>query len=172
MTPSPLPPNEQQRLEDLYSYDILDTESEQDFDELVELANLVCGTQMSLVALMDEHRQWNKASMGYPVSETPRELTICTHAMLANDLFIVENALEDERFRNLPGVQNDPMVRFYAGAPIISEKGFALGTVCVFSSTPGQLTEVQKSTLQRLARQAALLLEFRKKNSLLKTIAR
>ncbi|RYY93252.1 MAG: hybrid sensor histidine kinase/response regulator, partial [Chitinophagaceae bacterium] len=97
---------------------------------------------------------------------------ICSHAILGKDLFVVENTLNDDRFRNLPGVQNDPKVRFYAGAPIISQNGFALGTVCVFSDQPGQLTEVQKSTLQRLARQASLLLELRKKNELLKNIAR
>ncbi|TCZ65758.1 GAF domain-containing hybrid sensor histidine kinase/response regulator [Flaviaesturariibacter aridisoli] len=167
-----IPANEQERLEDLYSYDILDTGPERDFDELAELANLVCGTQMSLVSLIDEHRQWNKASVGYPVPETPRELTICQHVILGSELFVVENALEDQRFRDLPGVQHDPRVRFYAGAPIISAKGFSLGTVCVFSDVPGQLTEVQRSTLLRLARQASLLLELRKKNEQLKRIAR
>ncbi|RYY40439.1 MAG: GAF domain-containing sensor histidine kinase [Chitinophagaceae bacterium] len=172
MIPAALPSNELQRLEDLYSYDILDTAAERDFDELVALANLVCGTQMSLVALMDEHRQWNKASEGYPVPETPRELTICSHAILGEDLFVVENALEDERFCDLPGVRNHPGVRFYAGAPIMSMNGYALGTVCVFSDKPGQLTEVQKSTLRRLARQASLLLELRKKNNQLQQIAR
>ncbi|GAA4332696.1 GAF domain-containing hybrid sensor histidine kinase/response regulator [Flaviaesturariibacter amylovorans] len=172
MNPAALPANEQQRLEDLYSYDILDTEPERDFDELAELASLVCGTQMSLVALMDKDRQWNKASVGYPVPETPREVTICTHAIGGKDLFVVENTLEDERFRDLPGVQHYPRVRFYAGAPIISPRGYALGTVCVFSDRPGQLTEVQKSTLQRLARQASLLLEFRKKNEQLKRLLR
>ncbi|GAB4092150.1 GAF domain-containing hybrid sensor histidine kinase/response regulator [Flaviaesturariibacter terrae] len=172
MPSAALPSNEQQRLEDLYSYGILDTGPERDFDELAELANLICGTQMSLVSLIDEHRQWNKASVGYPVAETPREITICQHVILGTELFVVENTLEDKRFCDLPGVQHDPKVRFYAGAPIISPGGFSLGTVCVFSDRPGQLNDLQKTTLQGLARQASLLLEFRKKNEQLKQIAR
>jgi len=170
MTPSP--DQEQQRLEDLYSYNILDTGAERDFDELVQLANMICGTDMSLVSLVDKGRQWFKARTGISLSETPRNESICAHAISEDGLFIVENTLQDQRFSSLPSVVNDPNVRFYAGAPIVSSNGFKLGTVCVLDDKPRQLNEMQKQALEKLARQASLLMEFRKKNEQLKRIAR
>jgi signal transduction histidine kinase len=167
-----IPLNEEQRLEDLYSYNILDTTAERDFDELVELANLICGTPMSLVSLIDRHRQWNKASQGFAGGDSPRDMSICSHVILGDDLFIVENTLEDERFHDLPAVINDPNIRFYAGAPIVSQNGFRLGAVCVLSDQPRRLDDVQRAALSRLARQASLLLQLRKKNEQLMRIAR
>ncbi|TCJ12062.1 hybrid sensor histidine kinase/response regulator [Flaviaesturariibacter flavus] len=172
MIPAALPENEQQRLEDLYSFNILDTTAERDFDELVELASMICGTPMSTVTLVDRGRQWFKARVGLTAPETPRDEAICAHAILQDGIFVVENTLEDERFFDLPSVLTDPHIRFYAGAPIVSQNGYKLGTVCVIDDRPRQLSEVQQEALLKLARQASLLLEFRKKNAQLKRIAR
>ncbi|RYY97075.1 MAG: hybrid sensor histidine kinase/response regulator [Chitinophagaceae bacterium] len=172
MIPAALPANEQQRLEDLYSYNILDTAAERDFDELVELAAMICGTDMSLVTLVDRGRQWFKARIGVAASETPRSDAFCAHAILQGHVLVIENALEDERFHDNPLVTGAPHIRFYAGAPIVSFNGFTLGTVCVLDERPRQLDAMQLDALRKLARQASLLLEFRKKNGQLKRILR
>lgn len=171
MIAMPYPPHESQRLEDLYSYGILDTPSEGDFDQLSELASLICGCDMSLVSLVDRERVWFKAKKGIDFPESPRELSMCSHAIMTDEVLVINNPLSDERFFDLPGVTTEPNVRFYAGAPIRSSKGFNLGTVCVFDSTPKKITENQIKALHKLARQASVLLEFRKKNDELKRIA-
>lgn len=171
MIAHPLPINEDLRLDDLYSYSVLDSQAEQDYDQLVELASLICQCDMSLVSLVDKDRQWFKAKKGIDLPQTPREEAICAHAILQDDVFIVENTLADERFWNLPTVLGDPNIRFYAGAPITSSRGFKLGTVCVLDSNPKVLSELQIQALHKLARQASILFEFRKKNDELKTIA-
>ncbi|RYZ21592.1 MAG: hybrid sensor histidine kinase/response regulator [Chitinophagaceae bacterium] len=172
MISAPLPANELQRLEDLYSFSILDTAAERDFDELVELASMICGTPMSTVTLVDKGRQWFKARMGIDAPETPRSDAFCAHAILQNNLLLVEDALEDERFHDNPLVTGAPHIRFYAGAPIVSQNGFTIGTVCVLDENPRRLDAGQQEALGKLARQASLLLELRKKNMQLKRIAR
>ena len=171
MTAVPIPENEKERLNDLYAFGILDTESESDFDQLVELASLICQCKMSLISLIDGERQWFKAKKNIPDRQTPRSESICAHAILHDDIFIVENTLNDERFQNYPVVKNELNVRFYAGARIVSSNGYALGTVCVLHEEPRQLNEMQKYALQTLARQAAVLFELRKKNHALKQLA-
>ncbi|MDB5197201.1 MAG: hybrid sensor histidine kinase/response regulator [Flaviaesturariibacter sp.] len=171
MTSMPIPVNENLRLEDLYSYGVLDTPAESDFDQLTELATLICGCDMSLVSLVDRQRVWFKAKKGIDFPESPRELSMCSHVIMQDEVLVIENPLTDERFFDLPGVISDPNVRFYAGAPIRSSKGFHLGTVCVFDSNPKNITDTQVKALHRLARQASILLEFRKKNEELKCIA-
>ena len=166
-----MPQNEAQRLEDLYSYGILDTPAESDFDQLTELATLICGCDMSLVTIVDRERVWFKAKKGVDFPESPRELSMCSHVILQEEVMVIDDPLTDERFFDLPGVVTDPNVRFYAGAPIRSANGFHLGTVCVFDSTPKHITDNQINALSRLARQASVLLEFRKRNEELKLFA-
>jgi signal transduction histidine kinase len=164
MIAAPFPANELLRLEDLHSYKILDTQAERDYDMLVELASLICDCEMSRITLVDKDRQWFKSAKGKTIPETPRSEAICGYAILQDKVFIVENTLADERFFDLPSVTGDPRIRFYAGAPITSSKGFRLGTVCVLDTSPKALNEVQIEALEKLARQASLLFEFRKKN--------
>jgi signal transduction histidine kinase len=171
MTAVPIPVNEKERLNDLHAFGILDTESESDFDQLVELASLICQCKMSLISLIDGERQWFKAKKNITDKQTPRSESFCAHAIMHDEIFIVENTLDDERFQNFPVVTNELKVRFYAGARIVSSNGYALGTVCVLHEEPRQLNEMQKYALQTLARQAAVLFELRKKNQALKQLA-
>src|SRR5215213_7653718 len=126
---APLPDNETDRLAALYALDILDSAPEQDFDDIVALASKVCDTPMSLVSLVDTDRQWFKARIGTELTETPRDLSFCAHAILGKDVLVVPDATKDARFVDNPMVDVDG-VRFYAGAPLITTDGFALGTLC------------------------------------------
>ena len=120
---------EQTRIAALNCYAILDTEPEQSFDDLVVLAAHICHTPMSMISLVDEHRQWFKSKVGVQVRETPREVSFCSHAIQPDQLFIVPDTLQDPRFRDNPFVAGEPGIRFYADAPSINEDGFALGTL-------------------------------------------
>lgn len=157
------PRNEAQRLEALRRYQILDTPPEKAFDDLVEIATMICGTQMGAVSLIDQDRQWFKARKGLGATETPRDFAFCAHAILTPDqLFTVEDAGQDARFVNNPYVVGNPHVRFYAGAPLLGSEGEALGTLCVFDATPTILNEEQRSALEALSRQASHLMELRR----------
>ncbi len=162
------PGNEAARLAALEKYAILDTDPEQSFDDLTLLASFICKTPIALISLIDEERQWFKSRVGLSVSETPREVAFCSSAILQSELFIVPDALEDERFRNNPLVVSEPHIRFYAGAPLISEEGFALGTLCVVDQMPRQLAPEQKEALKALSRLVLAQLEFRRNLILLK----
>lgn len=133
-----LPTNEAERLAALQRYRILDTPREQAFDDLVTIARAICGTSMGAVSLIDGERQWFKSLQGMDGEQTPREEAFCAHAILRPaDLTVVEDALQDARFRGNPSVTDDPFIRFYAGAPLLSSDGYALGTLCVFDTNPG-----------------------------------
>lgn len=144
---------EQERLKELFSFNILDTEQEKDLEDLVWLASHICETPISLVSLIDERRQWFKAKVGLGVNETPRDQAFCAHAIKGNDLFIVKNALEDQRFKTNPLVTGDPNIRFYAGMPLTTQNGYNLGTLCVIDREPRELTTTQKNALVILAKQ-------------------
>ena len=161
------PSNENFRLQALYRYNVLDTAEEEEFDMLVELASRICETPISLITLVDEERQWFKARLGVDAEETERRLSFCAHAILQNDLLVVGDASQDERFFDNPLVASDPAVRFYAGAQIRSSDGHKLGTLCVLDTKPRELNWHQASALKILSAQASRLLELRYLKSLL-----
>lgn len=154
-------PDETQRLAALRRLRILDTEAEADFDDMTRIASQICGTPISLVSLVDEKRQWFKSKHGLSVTETPREHAFCAHVIEARQTMIIENALEDPRFKDNPLVLAAPEIRFYAGAPLIDAEGNALGTLCVIDRKPRQLSASQIESLEALARQVTSHLKIR-----------
>jgi PAS domain S-box-containing protein len=159
---APLPENEEARLEALHRYAILDTVPEQDFDDLSRLAALICGTPIAMVTFVDANRQWFKSKIGFDVNETPREVAFCAHTILQRDIFIIPDALADERFRTNPFVTGDAHVRFYAGAPLMTSDGQVLGTICVVDRVPRDLSAGQKEALKALSRLVVAQLELRR----------
>jgi PAS domain S-box-containing protein len=159
---APLPENEAARLESLHRYAILDTLPEQGFDDLSRLAALICGTPIALVSLVDENRQWFKSKLGIEEPETPRDIAFCAHAILGSSVMVVPDALADERFRLNPLVTGDPNVRFYAGAPLRTPEGHALGTICVVDRVPRELSADQLEALKALSRLVVNELELRR----------
>ncbi len=158
------PENEKERLKDLESYSILDTLPEADYDNLTAIASEICGTHISLVSLVDNKRQWFKSHHGVDINETPKEYAFCAHAInQPQDVLIVQDARKDLRFRDNPLVTGEPYVVFYAGVPLTSEDGFALGTLCVIDNKPRRLSKGQVNSLRALSVQVMKLLELRKK---------
>lgn len=153
-----LPDNEVERLVALYEHAILDSEPTQEFDDLVRLAAHVCGVPIAAVTLIDAHRQWFKAIFGLDVRETPRGTSFCAHTILEPDVFVIPDTQADPRFAENPLVTGSPDVRFYAGVPLVTEEGCALGSLCIIDRKPRQLTADQKETLRLLGCQAAGLL--------------
>ena len=160
--PAPLPSNEADRLAALYELHVLDTAPESDFDDIVKLASTVCDVPMSLVSLIDIDRQWFKAKIGTDLTETPRDLSFCGHAILGKDVLVVPDVREDPRFADNPAAGSHQGIRFYAGAPLITSDGFALGTLCVMDSRPRKLDVEQVQALRALARQVTSQLELRR----------
>jgi GAF domain-containing protein len=160
--------NDAARVAALQKYAILDSEPEQAFDDLVLLASFISNTPIALISLVDENRQWFKSKMGVSVSETPREIAFCNSAIRQPDVFVVPDTLSDERFRNNPMVLSDPKIRFYAGAPLINEEGYALGTICVVDKTPREFSLGQQAALKALSRLVLAQMEFRRNLMLLK----
>lgn len=162
---SPSSPEETNRLKALKGYDILDTLPEQDYEELTLLASQICQTPIALISLIDDKRQWFKSNHGLEVRETPREFAFCTHAIVnPNETLVVTDSRKDERFAKNPLVTGNPHVVFYAGAPLVDENGFALGSLCVIDNEPKQLSQAQLSALRILSKQVVNLLTLRKQN--------
>ncbi len=162
LPPAPPPTNEAERLERLRALAVLDTAPEPLFDTLSRLAAAICGTPIALLSLVDASRQWFKANVGLPgVSETPRELAFCAHAILDGEVLEVGDACADPRFAGNPLVTGEPGIRFYAGAPIELPGGVRLGTLCVIDRQPRRLDPAQREQLRELAAAAAQALELR-----------
>lgn len=161
------PPSESTRIQELQSYEILDTPSEEGFDRITKLASSICGTPISFVSLIDSDRQWFKASHGSSLKETSRDISFCTHTIEQDDVFEICDALADPQFADNPLVTQAPQIRFYAGAPLKSPRGQNLGTVCVIDVKPHSLTLEQKNLLKLLAQQVVDLLESRQREKLL-----
>lgn len=162
---APLSNYEAERLAHLYRLDILDTAREQSFDDIAQLAMTLCEVPIAVVSLIDRDRQWFKSCLGLDGTETPRDVAFCAHAILSPDnLLIVEDALLDERFNDNPLVVGEPHIRFYAGAPLVTNAGYALGTLCIIDRVPRKLSELQLSTLKLLAGQVMQLLQLREAN--------
>jgi GAF domain-containing protein len=161
---APIPKNETKRLKVLWQYDVLDTVPEAVFDDLTELAARICEAPIALITLVDKSRQWFKSKVGVTLNETSRDISFCAHAITQADLFIVPDATLDERFANSPLVTSDPKIRFYAGAPLITPDGYALGTLCVIDKVPRELRADQKQALRILARHVVTQLELRRRS--------
>ncbi len=159
MLSAALPANESERLARLRELDVLDTLPERSYDDITALAQAICGTDIALITLVDEHRQWFKSRLGLAATETPREVAFCAHAILRpQEVLVVEDARNDERFQGNPLVVPEGPVRFYAGAPIVTDDGLALGTVCVIDAKSRRLDPRQVDALRRLSDLVATLL--------------
>ena len=156
-----LPDDEDARLEALRELEILDSAPEGEYDDLALIASQICDTPISLISLIDRDRQWFKAKVGTDTRETSRDIAFCAHAILQRDLFVVPDATEDPRFSDNPLVKADPGIRFYAGAPLRSPDGHALGTLCVLDRKPRRLTPEQEDSLRALSRQVEAQLDLR-----------
>ncbi len=153
---------EAKRLKVLWQYDVLDTVPEEVFDDLTELAARICEAPIALISLVDEDRQWFKSRVGLSVSETSRDLSFCALAIQQEDLFIIPDATRDRRFCENPLVISEPKIRFYAGAPLVTPDGHALGTLCVIDKVPRDLRPEQQQALRVLARHVMTQLELRR----------
>jgi diguanylate cyclase (GGDEF)-like protein len=151
MPPAPLPENESQRLRSLHALDILDTPPEERFDRLTRVARRLFDAPIALMSLVDEDRQWFKSRPGLDFQQTPRDLAFCAHAILDEGVFIVQDALRDDRFRDNPLVTNFPEIRFYAGYPVKAPDGSPLGTLCVIDHEPREFEDEDVDALRDLA---------------------
>jgi PAS domain S-box-containing protein len=156
------PPSETSQVEALHRYQILDTEPEAAFDDFTRLASYICGTPMALISLLDTDRQWFKSRVGVDVEETPRNQSFCAHALHQQKVFTISDAQDDARFAANPLVTGHPHIRFYAGAPLMTPEGSAIGTLCVLDRVPRELSPEQAYALQVLSRQVMTQLELRR----------
>ena len=159
-----IPENETERLKTLHEYALLDTMPERVFDDLTKIAAEICDTSISLVSLVDRDRQWFKSKVGLEVNETSRDIAFCSHAILEEEVFVVEDTALDERFVDNPLVTDNPDIRFYAGAPIKAKNGMALGTLCVIDQKPMTLSKSKEDALAALARQVEVAIELKRQN--------
>ncbi|MBT8165433.1 MAG: GAF domain-containing protein [Acidimicrobiia bacterium] len=160
---APIPPNESERQAELESFGILDTPPEQVFDDITFLASHIYKTPFAVMSLVDKDRQWFKSSIGLDVPETHRDLAFCAHAIWEpTEVMVVDDAAYDPRFSNNPLVVADPSIRFYAGAPLQTSSGNALGTLCIIDRVPRQLDTGEEQALAALARLVMNELEMRR----------
>ena len=157
-----LPATEPQRLAALAEYSVLDTLPEAAYDDITQLVSDICEVPIAAVSLIDDDRQWFKSQVGLNLTETPRDMAFCAHAILGEGMLIVPDARGDARFADNPLVAGSPQIRFYAGAPLVTPRGDMLGTLCVIDHVERQLTDTQTRALRVLARQVMAQLELRR----------
>ena len=150
MLAAPIPDNDKERLAALRELLILDTPPEERFDKIVQFAAQEFDMPIALLSLIDENRQWFKASVGMDVCETGRDVSFCGHAILQPDIFVIPDARADERFADNPIVTGEPYVIFYAGAPLTLASGFTVGTLCLLDHKPRQLDATELAILTTL----------------------
>jgi diguanylate cyclase (GGDEF)-like protein/PAS domain S-box-containing protein len=159
---------ERQRLAALHRLGLMDSEPEPEFDELVQLAAAICETPVCMVTLLDEKRQWFKASIGIKARETTREVAFCNYTIQQPGVLEVSDATDDPRFANNPLVTEGERYRFYAGIPVHTPEGYPLGSLCVLDCVPRKLTTLQLTALRLLGRQVNARLELREQRLALK----
>ncbi|MAD88478.1 MAG: histidine kinase [Pseudoalteromonas sp.] len=158
-----VPQDEVMRVNHLHSLNILDTGSDIDFDRLTEfVANIFC-VPIALISLVDTQRQWFKSKVGLEANETSRDISFCGHAILNDEVFIVENALLDDRFSDNPLVVDEPSIRFYAGAPLKTSKGYKIGTLCIIDTQPREFRKQDIEILEKVASDIVSLIEEKAK---------
>lgn len=155
-------PQQAERLAALYAYEILETDREREFDEIVKLAAAICGTSISVINFIDAERQWFKAETGLGVRETPLATSLCSHVILEDEFVEIHDTLLDQRMSDNPLCCGDPGLRFYAGALLKTTEGLPIGTLCVLDYEPKELTPLQRDTIRVLARQVMAQLDLRK----------
>jgi signal transduction histidine kinase len=156
-----VPVNENERLKALYESELLDTDYEEDFNDIVQLASQICNMPISLITLIDENREWYKARFGLNHMPQTGELSFCSHAILHEDFFEIADARADERFISHPLVTSEPFIRYYGGIPLTTAQGHTIGTLCVIDLVPGKLTEEDIYALRVLAKQTMKLINIR-----------
>jgi GAF domain-containing protein len=159
---APRPNNETSRLESLHRYRILDTAPERAFNDIVELASFICRTPIAFLSLVASDRQWFKAAKGIDLVETPRDDAFCAHTIMGSDVLVVEDAHKDARFEHTALVRGRPGFRFYAGAPLLTREGHALGSVCAVDVKPHRMAVNQVKALKALSRTVVTELELRR----------
>ncbi|MCI5056953.1 MAG: PAS domain-containing protein [Flavobacteriales bacterium] len=158
------------RLQELLSFEVLDTDYEREYDEIVNLASEICEVPIALISLVDDTRQWFKAKVGLSARETPKEISFCQYAIREDKLFQVYDASKSPFFKDNPLVMDDPNIRFYAGMPLTSSHGLNVGTLCVIDTQPKKLNALQEKALEVLSNNVIRLLENRKSNEELKSL--
>jgi EAL domain-containing protein (putative c-di-GMP-specific phosphodiesterase class I)/GGDEF domain-containing protein len=167
MLQAPIPSNDEARLQELRSYGVLDSPDEQAFDDIGALVRDIAGTPIGIISLVDENRQWFKSCIGLDAKETPRNISFCGHTILQRTPLIINDALEDPRFCDNPLVLQEPHIRFYAGFPLISSNGLALGSLCAVDQQPRQLSDSQIQAMERLAQLCVRQMELKRQSRLL-----
>ena len=155
--------NERDRLKELDRFKLSYTKPEEKLDKIIKIAALIFDTPIALITIIDQYNQWFKAKIGLSINSTKREESFCTLAIQSpNEVMVVEDATQDTRFSNNPLVTNDPFIRFYAGAPLITKNGHAIGTLCVIDRKVKQINKDQEDALTILAEQAMDYLNTRR----------
>lgn len=157
---APVPKNEMARLRELDRYKVLDTPPEKKYDGITKAASLICSAPIALISLIDANRQWFKSKTGLDVSETPRDISFCQFAIQGQEILIVEDTSKDERFQKNPLVSGSPFIKFYAGAPLLTPSGIAVGTLCVLDTVPRGLDSKQLEALRALADSVVAYMEL------------
>lgn len=162
MSAYPVPENEADRQDELDSFHILDSEPDEDFDRITRIASQMLGMPIALISLVDHNRQWFLSRVGLQANQTAREVAFCAHTICSDQVMVVSDALDDDRFRDNPLVKGDPHIRFYAGAPLHTREGHALGTLCVIGPEPRRLQDNERQLLEELAGMVIHTLEARR----------